>query len=178
MDHQLVCESIAQQLAQVWAVHRTPAFVAYLLETYGCVPRQPVQFAGIFSLQMIGGYLFPDVPAGPGPVIERLWLTDATGFHESNTRELLSAEKLQSDNPLVVYEPSRASYEPIDSHPWLHVYPQFRFCVGGDRLRYHEHFGFCVGCTKHAKLVVSDRVHIQDTRIQFKLWRGRQEGTA
>ena len=79
MDHQGVCESVARQLGQVWAIHRTPVFVEYLRRTFGGEPREPVRFAGIFSLLMIGGYFFPDLPAGPGPIVERLWLTDDAG---------------------------------------------------------------------------------------------------
>jgi hypothetical protein len=124
MDPQFVPESIAYQLAQIWAVHRTPAFVYYLLETFGCEPLKPVEFAGIFSLQMTGGYFFPDLPAGPGLIIGRLWLMDDTGFRPSSLNELRPVENLESDNPLVVYDPSSASYQPIRSQPCLHVYPR------------------------------------------------------
>src|SRR5215204_4055438 len=91
-----ISESIARQLAQVWAIHRTPAFVEYLRQTFGCESRKPVRLAGIFSLQMIGGYFLPDLQAGRGPVVERLWLTDDTWFHASSMGELLSVENLES----------------------------------------------------------------------------------
>jgi hypothetical protein len=177
LDQQRISESIARQLADVWAIHRTPAFVEYLRHTFGGVPRKPVRFAGIFSLQMIGGYFCPDLPAGPGPVVEQLWLTDDTGFHASSMRELLSAETQESDNPLVVYDPSRVSYEPIDSQPFLHVYPRFLFLVRGDGLIYIENFGFSAWCRKIGKLVVGDRVHIQDTCITTRMWQGQLVGT-
>jgi hypothetical protein len=180
LDHQRLPESIARQLAQVWAIHRTPAFVEYLRQTFGCEPRKPVRFAGIFCLQMIGGFFFPDLPAGPGPVVEGLWLTDDTGFHASSMGELRSAENLdplqgsvESDNPLVIYNPSRVSYEPISSRPCLFVYPRFLFCVRGDGLIYTESFGNSAWCTKVGKLVVSDRVHAQDTRITTRMWQGQ-----
>jgi len=35
MNHQFVPKSIAHQLAHVWAIHRAPAFVEYLLQTFG-----------------------------------------------------------------------------------------------------------------------------------------------
>lgn len=175
MDHQRVSESIARQLAQVWAIHKEPAFVEYLRQTFGCEPREPVRFAGIFSLQVIGGYFFPDLPAGPGPIVERLWLMDDRGFRASSLDEFRAAENLESDNPLVHFEPGSASYELIDSQPWLLVYPQFKFCVRDDRLIYYEQFGFSAGCTKIGKLVVSDRVNIEATRITTKLWQGRLE---
>ena len=76
---------------------RTPAFVEYLLQTLGCEPLKPVRFAGIFTLQMIGGYFFRDLPAGPGPVVERLWLTDDAGFRASSMTELLAAENWRGD---------------------------------------------------------------------------------
>jgi hypothetical protein len=173
LDHQLVSESIARQLAGVWATHRTPAFVEYLRQAFGCEPRQPVRFAGIFSLQMIGGYFFPDLPAGPGPVVEQLWLTDDTGFRASSMRELCATDNLESDNPLVVYDPARRSLEPIGSQPCLHVHPRFMFLVRGDGLIYREMFGFSAGCTKVALLGGSDRVQIRETRITNKLWQGR-----
>ncbi len=175
MDPGVVSESIARQLAHVWAIHRTPAFVEYLLQTFGGEPRKPVRFAGIFSLQMIGGYFFPDLPAGPGPVVEGLWLTDDAGFRASSMRELLSAENLE-DNRLEVYNPSRGSYEPISSQPCLFVYLRFLFCVRGDGLIHIENFGFVAWCKKVGKLVVSDQVQIQDTRIKTKMWQGRLVG--
>ena len=181
MDHQHVCESVACQLAQVWAIHRTPAFVEYLRQTFGGEPREPVRFAGIFSMQMIGGYFYPDLPAGPGPVVERVWLTDDAGFRASSVGELLSVEDrengvaiaLESDNALVVYDPSRVSSEPISSQPCLFVYPKFLFCVRGDGLVYIENFGYSAWCKKVGELVVSDRVQIQNTRIRTKMWQGR-----
>ncbi len=179
-----ISESIARQLAQVWTIHRTPAFVEYLRQTFGCEPLKPVRFAGIFSLQMIGGYFFPDLPAGPGPVVERLWLTDDTGFRASSLGELMSVEKLEngfrtaleSDNALVVYDPSRVSSEPISSQPCLFVYPRLLFFVRGDGLIYIENFGYCAWCTKVGKLLVSDRVHAQDTRITKRMWQGQLVG--
>jgi len=173
LDHQRVCESIARQLAHVWAIHRMPVFVEYLRQTFGGEPRKPVRFAGIFCLQMIGGYFFRDLPAGPGPVVEGLWLTDDTGFRASHMDELLAAEKLESDNPLVVYDPSRGSFEPIGSQPYLFVYPRLLFFVRGDGLIYIENFGYDAWCKKVGKLVVCDRVRIQDTRITTKMWQGR-----
>jgi len=126
MDHQRLPESIARQLAQVWAIHRTPAFVEYLRQTFGCEPQKPVRFAGIFCLQMIGGYFFPDLPAGPGPVIEGLWLTDETGFGVSSMDAFRLADhptlldgSLESDNPLVVYNQVHARTELISSQPYL-----------------------------------------------------------
>src|SRR5690349_14243600 len=127
MEHQVVSESIANQLAHIWAIHRSPAFVEYLLQTFGCEPLKPVGFAGIFSLQMIGGYFYPDLPPGRGPIVERLWLMDDTGFRPSSMDELRSVENLESENPLVVYDPSRASYKLIGSQPWLLAYPRFKF---------------------------------------------------
>ena len=183
MDHERVSENVARQLAQVWAIHRTPAFVEYLRQTFGGEPQKPVRFAGIFCLQMIGGYFFPDLPAGPGPVVEGLWLTDDTGFRASSMDELLSADNvdrdnplemnLDSDNPLEVYDPSRGSYEPISSQPYLFIYPRFLFCVRGDRLIYIETFGFFAWCKKVGKLVVKERVQIENTRVTTKLWQGR-----
>jgi hypothetical protein len=132
---------------------------------------------------MIGGYFFPDLPAGPGPVVERLWLTDDTGFRRSSMGELRSAEHLdplqgavESDNPLVIYDPSRVTYEPISSQPCLFVYPRFLFFVRGDELIHIENFGNSAWCTKVGKLVVSDRVHAQDTRITTRMWQGRLVG--
>ena len=173
MDPQAVSESVARQLAQVWAIHRTPAFVEQLLQTYGCEPLKPVRFAGIFSLQMIGGFFFPDLPAGPGPVVERLWLMDDSGFRPANMDELRSVENLASDNPLVVYDSSRASYDLIGPHPRLHAYPRFRFCVRDSSLVYHEEFGFKAGCRKAAKLVISNEVYIQDVCVQWTIWQSR-----
>ncbi len=174
MDQQFVSDSIAYQLAQVWAIHRTPAFAEYLLKTFGCEPLKPVGFAGIFSLQMIGGYFYPDLPPGTGPVVERLWLTDDRGFRPSSVDELRSVENLESDNPLVVYEPSRASYALIDcSQPWLLVYPRFKFFVRDDKLIYYEQFGFSAGCTKVGRSVMSDRVNIQDVCVTRTIWQGR-----
>lgn len=174
MDHQRVCESVACQLAHVWAIHRTPAFVEHLRQTFGCEPQKPVRFAGMFSLQMIGGYFFPDLPAGPGLVIEGLWLTDDTGFHASSMGELLATEEnLESDNPLLVYDPSHVSGEPISSQPCLFVYPRFLFCVRGDELMYIESFGYCAWRRKVGKLVVNDRVRIYDTHVPAKMWQGR-----
>ena len=184
MDHQPLSESIARQLAQVWAIHRTPAFVEYLRQTFGGEPRKPVRFAGIFCLQMIGGYFFPDLPAGPGPVVEGMWLTDDTGFRASSMDEMLSAENpahlevcgrrmpssLESDNVLVVYDPAHACDEPISSQPCLFVYPKFLFCVRGDGLVYIENFGYSAWCKKVGKLVVRDRVQIQDTRVTMGMW--------
>jgi len=172
MDHQFVLESIAQQLAHVWAIHRDPAFVEYLLQTFGCEPLKPVRFAGIFSLQMIGGYFFQDLPAGPGPIVERLWLMDDTGFRPCSMDELRSVENLESDNPLVVYDPSRASYKPIRSQPWLLVYPRFKFCVKDDNLIYYEQFGFSAGCTKVGKLFISNHLNIQGVCITRTIWQG------
>src|SRR5262245_18807465 len=172
MDPQFVAESVARQLAHVWAFHETPAFVDYLLQTFGCEPLKPVRFAGIFSLQMIVGYFFPDLPAGPGPIVERLWLTDDTGFRPSSMNELLPVENLESDNPLVIYDPSRASYKPIRSQPWLFVYPRFKFCVREDELIYLEHFGWPATCTKVGKLVVTDRVNIQHVCTTWTIWQG------
>jgi hypothetical protein len=172
MHHEIVSESIARQLAHVWAFRRTPAFVDYLLQTFGCEPLEPVGFAGIFTLQMIGGYFFPDLPAGPGPIVERLWLMDDMGFRPSSLAALRSVENLEGDNPLVVYAPSRASYKPIRSQPWLLVYPRFRFCVRDDTLIYHEEFGFLAGCKKVAKLVISDRVNIEEVRTTWTSWQG------
>jgi hypothetical protein len=191
MDHQHVSESIACQLTQVWAIHRTPAFVEYIRQTYGGEPRKPVRFAGIFSLQMIGGYFFPDLPAGPGPVVEGLWLTDDTGFRASTMDEMLSAENpappkgrerrmpssLESDNELVVHNPAHACDEPISAQPCLFVYPKYLFCVRGDGLFYIENFGYCAWCKKVAKLVVSNRLQIQDARITTRMWQGRLVGT-
>jgi len=183
LDHQLVCESVACQLAQVWAIHRTPAFVEYLRQTFGGEPRKPVRFGGIFIMQMIGGYFYPDLPAGPGPVVERVWLTDDTGFRASSVSELLSVEDrengiaiaLESDNVLVVYDPSGVCSEPISSQPCLFVYPRFLFFVRGDGLIYIENFGYSAWCTKVGKLVVSDRVQAQDTRITTRMWQGQLE---
>src|SRR5262249_36580409 len=159
-----ISESIARQLAQVWAIHRAPAFVEYLRQTFGCEPREPVRFAGVFCLRMIGGYFFPDLPAGPGPVVEGLWLAGDTGVRASSMDEFLSAANLESDNPLMVCDPSRASgwrrligwasQKPIGSQPWLLVYPRFKFCVRGDRLIYQEQFGISAVCTKVGELVV------------------------
>jgi hypothetical protein len=171
MDHQFVAESIARQLAGVWAIRRTPAFVDYLLQTFGCEPLQPIGFAGIFSLQMVGGYFYPDLPPA-APVVERLWLMDDTGFRPSNMDELRSAENLESDNPLVVYGPSRASYKLINSQPWLLVYPRFKFCVRDDIVTYYEQFGFHAGCSKTGKLVINDRVSIQDACVTKTTWQG------
>jgi hypothetical protein len=171
-------------LAQIWATHRTPAFVEYLRETFGGEPREPVRFAGIFSMQMIGGYFYHDLPAGPGPVVERVWLTDDAGFRASNMDEYRSVEDrengiviaLESDNALVVYDPSRGSSEPISSQPCLFVYPRFLFFVRGDELIYIETFGYSAWCRKVGKLVVNDRVHVQDTRVATKMWRGNLVG--
>ncbi len=179
-----ISESIARQLAQVWAIHRTPAFVEYLRQTFGGEPREPVRFAGIFSMQMIGGYFYPDLPAGTGPVVERVWLTDDTGFRASSMGELLSVEDRESgfatpresDNALVVYDPSRVSSEPISSQPCLFVYPRILFFVRGDELIYIEDFGYSAWCRKVGKLVVSDRVHVQYTRIETRMWRGKLAG--
>jgi hypothetical protein len=172
MDHQFVSESVAHQLAtNVWAVHRASGFVEYLLQTFGSEPLNPVGFAGIFSLQMVGGYFYPDLPTA-GPVVERLWLMDDTGFRPSNMDELRSAENQESDNPFVVYDPSRLSYKLINSQSWLLVYPRFKFCVRDDTLIHYEQFGFHVGCTKVGKLVISDRVNIQDVRITWTIWQG------
>lgn len=179
MDQQRVCESIARQLADVWAIHRTPAFVNYLQQTFGCEPRESVRFAGIFSLQMIGGYFFPDVPAGPGPVIERLWLTDDKGFRAISMDELLSTEgndplapRLESDNPLVIYDRSSGSCEPISSQPSLFVYPRFLFCVRGDEVIFIESFGYCAWCRKVGKVIVGDGVQIKDTHVLANMWQG------
>ena len=170
-----VSESVAHQLASVWAIYRTQGFVEHLLQTYGCEPLKPVKFAGIFTLQMIGGYFYPDLPPGRGPIVERLWLIDDTGFRPSNIEELRSKENLESDNPLVVYDsPPASSYEPIDcSQPWLLVYPRFKFCVRDDRLIYYEQFGFSVASTQVGKLVISDRVNIQDVSVTRTIWQGQ-----
>src|SRR5262245_46903780 len=184
LDQQRVCESVACQLAQVWAIHRTPAFVEYLRQTFGGEPREPVRFAGIFIMQMIGGYFYPDLPAGPGPVVEQVWLTDDTGFRASSMNEYRSVEDrengvviaLESDNMLVVYDPSRACSEPISSQPCLFVYPRFFFFVRGDGLIHIENFGYSAWCKKVGKLVISDRVQIQDTRIRTNMWQGRLVG--
>lgn len=181
MDHQLVCESVACRLAQVWAIHRNPAFVEYLHQTFGGEPQKPVRFAGIFTLQMIGGYFFRDLPAGPGPVVEQVWLTDDTGFRASSMGELLSVEErtngfataLESDNALVVHDPTRGSSEPIGSQPHLFVYPRILFHVGGDTLTYIENFGYSAWCKKVGKLVVGERVRTQDVRIATRMWRGQ-----
>ena len=130
---------------------------------------------------MIGGYFYPDLPAGPAPVVERVWLTDDTGFRASSVDELLSVEDrenglaiaLESDNALVFYDPSRVSSEPISSQPRLFVYPRALFFVRGDGLIYIENFGYSAWCKKVGKLVVSDRVHLQDTRTTTKMWQGR-----
>jgi hypothetical protein len=172
VDHQFVSESVAHQLAaNVWAIHRASAFVEYLLQTFGCEPLNPVRFAGIFSLQMVGGYFYPDLPPA-APVVERLWLMDDRGFRPSNMDELRSAENLESDNPFVVYNQSHLSYKLINSQPWLLVYPRFKFCVRDDSLIYYEQFGFHAGCTKVGKLVISDQVNIQDVRIIRTIWQG------
>ena len=173
MDHQIVSESIARQLAHVWAIRRTTAFVDYLLQTFGCEPLEPVGFAGIFSLQMVGGYFFPDLPAGPGPIVERLWLMDDTGFRPSSLDELRSVENLESDNPLVVYDPSRKSYELIaTSQPCLLMYPRLKFCVRDDNLIYYEQFGFFAGCTKVGKLIMGNRLSIENVRTTRTIWQG------
>jgi hypothetical protein len=180
MYHRRLVESIARQLAQVWAIHRTPAFVEYLRQTFGGEPQKPVRFAGIFCLQMIGGYFFPDLFAGPGPVIEGLWLTDETGFGVSSMDSFRLADhptlldgSLESDNPLVVYHPAHARTELISPQPCLFVYPKFLFCVRGDGLIFIENFGYSAWCKKVGELVVSDRVQIQNTRIRTKMWQGR-----
>jgi hypothetical protein len=173
MDQQSVSEIVARQLARVWEIHRTPAFVDYLLQTFGCEPLRPVQFAGIFSMQMIGGYLFPDLPAGPGPVVEGLWLMDDAGLRPSNMGELRSVADRESDNPLVVFDPSSASYKPIGFQPRLFVYPRIKFCVRKDRIVYCEVFGCFATCTKSGKLVVADQVSIQDVYATATTWQGR-----
>ena len=180
MDHQRLAESIARQLAHVWAFHRTPAFVEYLRQTFGGEPQKPVRFAGIFCLQMIGGYFFPDLPAGPGPVVEGLWRMDETGFGASTMDEFRLADhpivldgSRESDNALVVYDPAHAHAEPIGAQPCLFVYPKFLFCVRGDGLTYIENFGYSAWCKKVGKLVVCDRVQIQHTRIKCRMWQGR-----
>jgi hypothetical protein len=172
MNHQFVCENIARQLASVWAIHRDPAFVKYLLQTFGCEPLKPVRFAGIFSIQMIGGYFFPDLPAGPGPVVEGMWLTDDTGFRPSSMKELLPVENLDSENPLVVYDQAHRSYQPIRFQPLLLLYPRFNFCVREDKLIYIEQFGNLAGCKKVGKLVIGDSVSIQDVCVTFTMWQG------
>jgi hypothetical protein len=190
LDHQRLPEGIARQLTQVWATNRTPAFVEYLRQTFGCEPRMPVRFAGIFSLQMIGGYFVPDLPAGPGPVVEGMWLTDDTGFRASSMDEMQSAENpalhkgcdrrilssLESDNPLVVYDLAHARDEPISAQPYLFVYPKYFFCVRGNELIYIENFGYSAWCTKVGKVVLSDRVQIQNTRITKRMWQGHLVG--
>ena len=98
---------------------------------------------------------------------------DDTGFRPSSMDELRSVENLESDNPLVVYDPSRASYELISAQPWLLVYPRFRFFVRDNNLIYHEVFGFRAGCKKVGKLVISDRVNIQDVSVTWTIWQGR-----
>lgn len=181
MDQQQICETVACQLAQVWAIHRAAAFVEYLRQTYGCEPQVPVRFAGIFSLQMIGGFFYPDLPAGPGPVVEAMWLTDDTGFRASSMGEMLSVENQEngiaaareSDNALMVHDPSRGSTEPISSQPHLFVYPRVLFCVRDDELIYIENFGYSAWCRKVAKLLVSDRVHVRDTCITTRMWQGK-----
>ena len=72
---------------------------------------------------------------------------------------------------------SRVSDEPISSQPYLHVYPRFFFLVRGNGLIYREAFGFFAWCRKIGKLVVSDRVHMQDTRITTRMWQGQLVGT-
>ena len=187
MDRERIPESIARQLAQVWAIHRTPAFVEYLRQTFGCEPRKPVCFGAMFCLQMIGGYFFRDLPAGPGPVVEGIWRTDDTGFRASSMEEMLTAENptprepgerrmpvsLESDNPLVIHDPAQACAEPIGSQPCLFVYPKFLFCVRGDGLIYIESFGYSAWCTKVGKLVIGEHVQIQDTRITKNMWQGQ-----
>jgi hypothetical protein len=99
--------------------------------------------------------------------------------------ELLSVEDrenglaiaLESDNALVVYDPSRVSSEPISSQPCLFVYPRVLFFVRGDGLIYIENFGYSAWCKKVARLVYSDRVHVQDTCIASRMWQGKLVGT-
>ena len=177
MDHQQISESVAQQLARAWETHRTPAFVEYLLQTFGCEPLMPIRFGGIFALQMIGGYFYPDLPPGRGQIVERLWLIDDAGYRLSSIDELCAVENLESENPLVVYDSSRTSYEPIDcSQPWLLVYPRFKFCVREDRLIYYEQYGFAAGCTKVEKLVIGDQVSIQNVCVTRTIWQGHLKG--
>ena len=185
MDHLSVAESIARQLAHIWTIHRTPAFVDYLRQTFGCEPLEPVKFAGYFSVQMQGRYFFPDFPAGPGPVIEAVWLMDDTGFRPSNLAEWLPVVELESDNPLVVYAPSRwprwlkrASWKPIGLQPYLCVYPCFRFSVWDNKIIYYEQYGVFAGCSKVGKLVISDRVAIQDVCMTTTTWQGRYQDLA
>jgi len=173
MDNWLIAENIAKQLTQVWTIHRDPGFVDYLLQTFGCEPLKPVRFSGIFSMQMIGGYFFSDLPAGPGPIVERLWLMDDTGFRESGLDELRPVENVESDNPLVVYEESRVSYNPIRSQPLLLAYPRIKFAVRDDKIIYYEMFGFGAGCSKVGNVVVNDRVIITELGITTTSWQGR-----
>ena len=51
--------------------------------------------------------------------------------------------------------------------------PRFLFFVRGDGLIYIENFGYAAWCMKVGKLVASDRVEIQDTRITTRMWQGR-----
>jgi hypothetical protein len=88
--------------------------------------------------------------------------------------ELLAAEpNLESDNPLLIYDPPRVSSEPISSQPCLFVYPRLMFCANGDRLIYIENYGYFAWCKKVGKLVVSDRVQIQETRIETGMRQGQ-----
>jgi hypothetical protein len=56
MDHERVAEAIARQFASVWSMHRTDAFVKYLLQTFGCEPLKPVAFHGLLLFEMTDGF--------------------------------------------------------------------------------------------------------------------------
>jgi hypothetical protein len=170
MDPQSVAEGIARQLARVWAIHRDPAFVDYLRQSFGCEPLMPVAFSGVFVVQVEVAYFFPDSPRD-GPMVERVWLTDDAGFRLSSLGELQSAQSLQSDNPLVIYDPSHTRYQRASRvYTCLHESARFRFAFKDDNLAYHEDYGHMAVCRKVGKLVVGDGVNIQNVRTEWTAW--------
>jgi hypothetical protein len=86
---------------------------------------------------------------------------------------LRSVENLESDNPLVIFDPSHASYKMINSQPWLLAYPRFKFFIREDTVIYNEQFGFFAGCTKIGRLAINDSVIIQDVCLTTTTWQGR-----
>ena len=179
MDPQSVAECIARHLTQGWALHRTPAFIDYLLQNFGCEPLEPVRFAGFVVAQMNAGRFFPDYPDRLGPFFERTWLMDDAGFRAISVDEWLSVEGLESNNPLVVYAPSRwprwlkrATCKPIGLQPYLRVYPSFMFGVMEDKIKYYEQYGVFAGCGKFGKIVVGKGVIIQDVGVEYTSWQG------
>lgn len=125
-------EQILHKLAEYWNLHQSPAFLAYLMDTFGTAPLELPQFDCIYVVQAREG---DAVQGWIGGLIVQWWIVDNQGIRPISTPDL----PRQPDAP----ENLRSGFYPR---------PVIKFFFSGEQVTTGESYGPIYTCRKTARL--------------------------